>query len=164
MADPMMVPFLVLAVITAVWAVLLVFFVVYQRRSKRQPHSTDNARRPRVSWQVGRWDTDPRHAYVANMGEDTAYEVSVTARDRVIGTAQSVPPYSTNRLSSSSGHPCYVNLCADDRLKRQILVGAHRGTRNAEVRSVDSDRPGFAVRVSWRSARGEWFTQNVRTD
>jgi hypothetical protein len=52
-----------------------------------------------------------RHAYVANVGDDTAYEVSVTACDRVIGRASSVPPYRADRLSSSSELPCYVNFC-----------------------------------------------------
>jgi hypothetical protein len=117
-----------------------------------------------VSWQAGRWDTDPRHAYVANVGDDTAYEVSVTARDRVIGRAPSVPPYRADRLSSSSEPPCYVNFCVDERLKRQISLGADWATQSAQDNAVDPDGLEVVVRVSWRSEHGEWFTQTVRTD
>jgi hypothetical protein len=120
--------------------------------------------RPEVSWQAGRWDTDPRHAYVANVGDDTAYEVSVTARDRVIGRAPSVPPYRADRLSSSSEPPCYVNFCVDERLKRQISLGADWATQSAQDNAVDPDGLEVVVRVSWRSEHGEWFTQTVRTD
>jgi hypothetical protein len=172
--DPMVL--MSLAVMVVLWAVLLVFLVsirpkfrgpsfAYQRRSKRQARSTATVRpQPGVSWQAGRWDTDPRHAYVANVGDDTAYEVSVTACDRLIGRASSVPPYRTDRLSSSSEPPCYVNFCVDERLKRQISLGADRATQSAQDNAVDPDGLEVAVRVSWRSEHGEWFTQTVRTD
>lgn len=154
----------VLSLVVAEMAVLLVFFVAYLYR--RAVEGARQARRPRpgVSWQAGRWDTDPRHAYVANVGDDTAYEVSVTASDRVIGTAQSVPPYRADRLSSSSGLPCYVNFCVGDRIKRRISVGANRATRSAQAKSVGSDRREVVVRVSWRSEDGERFTQTACTD
>jgi hypothetical protein len=117
-----------------------------------------------VSWQAGRWDADPRHAYVANVGDDTAYEVSMTGCERVIGTAPSVPPYRADRLSSSSELPRYVNVCVDERLKRQISLGADWATQSAQDNAVDPDGLEVVVRVSWRSEHGEWFTQTVRTD
>ena len=162
-----MVGLALLIAVAAILYALLLLFVAYQRRYKRWQSNVLAACRPRlptVSWQAGRWDTDPRHAYVANVGDDTAYEVSVTASDRVIGTAESVPPYRADRLCSSSGLPCYVNFCVDDRLKRRISVSADRATRSAQAKSVDSDRHEVVVRVSWRSQDGERFTQTVCTD
>jgi hypothetical protein len=47
------------------------------------------ARRRRAS-------TNPRHAYIANVGDEPAQQVSRTAGDRVIATAQSVSPYRAN--------------------------------------------------------------------
>jgi hypothetical protein len=122
---------------------VFLFFVAYLHR--RAVEGARQARRPRpgVSWQAGRWDTDPRHAYVANAGHETAYEVSVTACDRVIGRASSVPPYRADRLSSSSELPCYVNFCVDERLKRQISLGGDRATQSAQDKAVDPDELGL---------------------
>ena len=151
-------------VVAAAMAVLLVFFVAYLNRRAVEGARQARRRRPGVSWHAGRWDTDPRHAYVANVGDDAAYEVSVTACDRVIGRASSVPPYRAGRLSSSSEPPCYMIFCVDDRIKRRISVGADRATRSAQAKSVGSDRHEVVVRVSWRSEDGERFTQTVCTD
>jgi hypothetical protein len=50
-----------------------------------------------VYWQAGQWDSDPTHVYVANIGDDTAYQVSVTACDEVVERTRSVPPYRIDR-------------------------------------------------------------------
>lgn len=77
----------VLLLFLTVVALLLLFFVVYRGSSARQADWTATAgpHRPRASWQAGRWDTDSRHAFVANVGEGIAYQVSVAAvaRERV---------------------------------------------------------------------------------
>ena len=124
----------VLLLLLTVAALLLLFFAAYKWSSKRQADwtATTEPREPTVSWQVGRWDTDARHAYVANVGEATAYEVNIMASDRVLGTAQSVPPYSADRLSSSSEPPCYVNFCVHERIKRRISSGVDGATRSAQ--------------------------------
>lgn len=115
-----------------------------------------------MCWLAGRWDTDPAHAYVANIGDDTAYDVSVTVRDHVIGRALRVPPYRTARLPSSSKLPYYLNVCVDQWSKRQISVGA-RATHGGQVKLVDPDGPDAVVGVSWRSENDEWRSQTVRT-
>jgi hypothetical protein len=123
------------AAVAIAWLLLL----RYRRKFGRQiPPATTGAQR--VSWQVGRWDDDPRHAYIANVGDDTAYEVSVSAHDRVVATARSVPSYSADRLSPSSESPCYLNFSV--------------------VPQPDSDH--LEVTVRWMSANGERFTRDVR--
>ena len=153
-----------LLLLLAAVAVLLTTVVAYRQRFTWLD-STTSARlgRPRVSWQAGRWDTDPRHCYVANVGDGTAYEVNVTAFDRVIATAQSVPPYRADRLSSTSEPPCYLNFCVDQRLKRSVSFGPDRAIRSALDKTVDPDRLEVVVQVSWRSENSEHFTQTVRT-
>jgi hypothetical protein len=157
----------ILLAIFTVAALLLLSFIAYAYKwsSKQQAGSAATAgpRRPGVSWQAGRWDTDSRHAYVANVGDDTAHEVSVTAFDQVVGTAQSVPPYRADRLSSSSEPPFYVNFCVHERRNQRISFGADRATRSAQGNAVDPDPLEVLIRVSW-SDHGEWFSQTVRTD
>jgi hypothetical protein len=157
--------FVALSLLLAGVAVLLTTVVAYKDRLKWLAGSTTTARlrRPRVSWQAGRWDTDPRHGYVANVGDGTAYEVNVTASDRVIATAQCVPPYRADRLSSPSEPPCYLNFCVDQRLKRPVSFGSDRAIRSALDKTVDPDRLEVIVQVSWRSENSEYFTQTVRT-
>jgi hypothetical protein len=53
-----------------------------------------------VRWQFGRWDTDPRRVYVANVCDATAYDVKVTVHDCVISTAVGVPPFDANLLDT----------------------------------------------------------------
>lgn len=161
---------------TVMVAVLLVSGLAYDRwwRQRRQVGSAvgvSPGRGPVVRWLAGRWDTDPRHAYVANIGDDTAYEVSVTACDRVIGRTRSVPPYRTARLPSSSELPCYVNFCVDERLKREderlkreIARGADGAMRSAQDNAVGLDGLQVVVQVAWRSEHGEWCTQTVGTN
>ena len=153
----------VASLLLAVVALVLLLAVAYKRRSKQQASLAANAKPNQsvVSWQAGRWDADRRHAYVANLGEGVAYEVSVTAYDRIIGTAQSVPPFRAGRLSSTSEAPCYVNFCVDQRLAPGAFRGAYRASHSALDKAVDSDRAEFVVRVSWRSECGEWFTQTA---
>ena len=49
--------------------------------------------------------TPTRHAYVANLGDDTAYDVSVTDGEQVVATASSVPPFSADRLGVDFSAP-----------------------------------------------------------
>jgi hypothetical protein len=150
----------------AVAALLDLALVAYQRRSKRQACSiaTPRPRESAVSWQAGRWDTDRRHAYVANVGAETAYEVSVTASDRVVGSAPSGPPYRAGRQSTVSELPCYVNFCVNQRLTQRIPSMQTRASHYAQHEAVDPDRGEVVVRVGWRSEHGQWHTQTVRTD
>jgi hypothetical protein len=78
---------------TVVMAVLLPFGIAWDRqlRQQRRPTFARETRWPRVYWQAGRWDTDASHAYIANIGDDTAYDVSVTAYDRVRVDISSAP-------------------------------------------------------------------------
>jgi len=153
----------VASLLSAVVALLLLWVVAYKRRSKQQASLAANAgpNQSVVSWHAGRWDADRRHAYVANLGEGVAYEVSVTAYDRVVGTAQCVPPFRAGRLSSTSEVPCYVNFCFDQRLAPGASRGAYGASQSAPDNAVDTDRAEFLVRVSWRSEHGEWFSQTV---
>jgi hypothetical protein len=169
-ADPIVVPSLFTAVtcIVCASAIPVVVIIARKRWLEKQSWRAINAaarpRRPAVSWQAGRWDADPRHAYVANVGDDTAYEVSVTACERVVGTAQRVPPYRADALSSTSELPCYINFCVDQRLNRPISLAAEEAPQTAQNKTVCPDRTEVVVRVDWRSDGGEWFNQTVRTD
>lgn len=163
MSDPA--PVVILLAIFTVAVLLLLFLIAYKWSSKQQAEWTSTAwpRRPGVSWQAGRWDTDTRHAYVANVGDDTAQEVSVTVFGEVVGTAQSVPPYRADRLSSSSEPPFYVNFCVHEGPNQRISFGADRATRSAQDKAVDPDAFEVLVHISW-SEHGECFSQTVRTD
>jgi hypothetical protein len=132
----------------AVMVVLLPFGIAYDRRLRQQLRSTvlGATGRPRVFWQAGRWDTDPSHAYVANIGDDTAYDVSVTAYDRVVGRTRNVPPCRADWMLASSELPCYLSFRVEGRP------------------AVDPGRSDVAVLVSWRSENDDWFTQTVRAD
>lgn len=164
----MVVAFLFTAVPCIVCAIPVVVMIARKRwleqQSRRAVTAAARPGPPAVSWQAGRWDTDPRHAYVANLGDDIAYEVSVTACERVVGTAQRVPPYRTNALSSSSELPCYINFCVDELLNRPISLDAEAGPRTARNKTICPDLTEVVVRIDWRSDGGEWFNQSVRTD
>lgn len=140
-----------LLVLLAVVELLLVVVVAYTWRSKRQALSTTVARphSPAVSWRAGRWDVEPRHASVANVGDVTACEVSVTEDDRVVGRAERVPPYRADRLSSSAELLCYVDCCLAQRLQR-MAVGPAKVARNLQTVGAAS-RVEVKVRVRWRS-------------
>jgi hypothetical protein len=114
----------------------------------------------RVRWQGGRWDSDVRHAYVANLGDDTAYEVSVVEHQQIIAASPSVPPFSADRLSSASGPPCYLNFCVHTAVNSGIPTGSAGATYRARAYSGETDR--VAVQVRWRTELGEWCTQDVR--
>lgn len=154
MRDPA--PVVILLAIFMVAVLLLLLFIASKWSSKQRAEwsSTARPRRPGVNWQAGRWDTDSRHAYVANVGDDTAQEVSVTVFHQVVGTAQSVPPYRADRLSSSSEPPFYVNFCIHKSPNQRISFGADRVTRSAQDKAVDPDAFEVLVRVSW-SEHGE---------
>jgi hypothetical protein len=159
-------PFLVFASCGVVGAVLMVFFAGYKRRSMKMRAPTPEPARhaPSARWQAGRWDTDARHAYVANLGDDTAYEVSVTEGQQVVATAPRVPPYSADRLASTSAPPCYVNFCVHSRSQQRSLVTTASGTPRESGRCNGAMASGVVVQVSWRSESGEWSTQTVHAD
>jgi hypothetical protein len=133
-----------------VMAVLLPFGIAWDRqlRQQRRPTFARETRWPRVYWQAGRWDTDASHAYIANIGDDTAYDVSVTAYDRVVGLTRSVPPCRADWMLASSELPCYLSFRVEGRPET----------------AVDPGRSDVAVRISWRSENDDWFTQTVRAD
>jgi hypothetical protein len=137
-ADPVALCSWVLAVMVVSWAVLLPLGLPYDRLLKRQLRSTAHGTRrrdpPGVFWQLGRWDSDPSHMYVANIGDGTAYQVSVAARDEVIERTSKVPPCRADRMNLTSTLPYYVTFGVGQPPKRQI-------------------------RVSWRSENDEWFSQ-----
>lgn len=115
---------------------------------------------PGVYWQAGRWDSDPSHAYVANIGDDTAYEVSVTVCDHVVGKVASVPPCHSERMSSSSKLPYYTTFCVDQWANREVCVAA-RITHGEQDDAVDPDESEIVIRVSWRSENDEWYAQTM---
>jgi hypothetical protein len=71
-ADQPVVLFQFFGAIIALWALLRVFFVGWKRRLNLQMQSTLTAqpRQLAARWQAGRWDTDERHVYVANIGDE----------------------------------------------------------------------------------------------
>ncbi|OBK11276.1 hypothetical protein A9W96_11125 [Mycobacterium sp. 1245852.3] len=158
--------FLVLLLVLAALTLLLIAVVAYKARSERQAGSTQplDSSRPCATWQAGRWDSDPRHTYVANVGDDTAYEVSVTTSDRVLETARTVPPYRADRLSSPSGPPCYLNFCVDLRRKRPVFFGPTGGVQSVHEHSVLPEGFDIVIQVRWRSENGERFTEIVHVD
>lgn len=163
-----MLPFVVLGscgVVGAVVGAAMLFVAGRQCRLTTIPASTADPARtsPAAHWQAGRWDADDRHAYVANLGDDTAYDVSVTEGDQVVAPASSVPPYSARRLASISGPPCYLNFCVHNGAEQRSLVDATGGTQR-ELGDARAKTAGIAVRVRWRSARGEWSSQTVHAD
>jgi hypothetical protein len=131
-------------------ALFLPFGIAYDRRLRLQLRSTvlGATGRPRVFWHAGRWDTDSSRAYVANIGDDTAYDVSVTAYDRVVGLTRSVPPCRADWMLVSSELPCYLCFRVEGRPDN----------------AFDPGRSDVAVLVSWRSENDDWFTQTVRAD
>jgi len=154
--------------------------IVYSRRAREADPGVDLVpQRSKVTWQAGRWDADTRHAYVANMGSATAYEVSVTTCDgcdRVIGPVEEVPAFGIDQFSSSQ-LPCYVVFSVP--LDRQFSAAQLEHATGRVGRGVGGigDRrrlPGaahiaarlhvVAVRIDWRSAEGRWFSQTVCTE
>lgn len=114
---------------------------------------------PSAQWQAGRWDVDPRHAYLANVGDATAYDVTVTVSGNVSCTAEAVPPFSAERLSSS-GQACYVNLSVRQGLgASEVMTTQSRERGNAATETTEVD-----VHVRWRTASGEWCSQNAIID
>jgi hypothetical protein len=154
-----------IVIAAGIMAVLLPFSVPYQRQLRQQLRSAAvrAAQRPRVCWQAGRWDTDPSHFYVANIGDDTAYEISVTAHGRVVGRTRSVPPCRADWLLESSGPPCYMMFRVDQWSNRLVSLGV-LGPHGVGDKAVDPDSFGTTVRVTWRSENDNWFTQTVRAD
>jgi hypothetical protein len=152
-------PALVVAPLLVLAAVYLMLFasVAYKRRAKRELSESTSPSEPDVQWQAGRWDTDPRHAYLANVGDVAAYDVSVTLSDGVTCTAEFVPPFCADQLSSS-GVPCYVNLSIRQRIRSSATAAVQsRGSANPTTDLVEVD-----VHVRWRTDSGEWHVQNVR--
>jgi hypothetical protein len=84
-------------------------------------------------------DKDARFAYVANLGEATAFDISVTSSGEVISAVPIVPAYGPDRLSSSSTQQCNLNLFIRERFGNDVVV-----------------------QIKWRFDDREWFTQTVR--
>lgn len=150
-----------LAALGAVY-VTLIAAVGYKWWARRLQELTVPASpsQPSAQWQAGRWGMDPRHAYLANVGDATAYDVSVTVSGKFACTAATVPPFSAERLSSSSGQACYVNLSVRQRLGASaVMTTQSRESGNAATETTEVD-----VHVRWRTASGEWCTQNATID
>lgn len=154
------VPSVVVAPLVALAAAYLAFIFALGRKwwAKRQRGLTVSASpyETRAHWEAGRWDIDPRHAYLANVGDATAYDVSVTLSDKVVCTAETVPPFSAEGLSSSSGLPCYVNLSVRQPFVASLAMTMGRGTGNAVPETSEVE-----VQVRWRTSSGEWHTQSA---
>ena len=155
-----------LAAASGAGAVVFAFLVGYRRRFThvRGTIITCTQRRLGAHWQAGRWDADARHAYVANLGDDTAYDVAVIEDHRVIATARSVPPFSADRFTSTSALPCYVNFCVHSEHHARPPVAAAGRPNRGRTAAVSTSQSPIAVQVSWRSERGEWCTHMVRSD
>lgn len=154
-------PSLVVAPLVALAVVYIVFIFALGCKwwAKRQCELTVSAppSESRAQWQAGRWDPDPRHAYLANVGDATAYDVTVMLFDKIVCTAETVPPFTAERLSSSSGLPCYVNLSVRQRLGASAAVTTQsRDSGNAVAETSEVD-----VQVRWRAASGEWHAQSA---
>ena len=157
-------PPLVVAPLVALAAVYLAFICALGCKwwAKRQQELTvsPSVSVPHARWQTGRWDIDPRHAYLANVGDATAYDVTVTQSDRVVCTAETVPSFSAERLSSSSELPCYVNLSVRQRLGASLAMSTERH----ESGNAAPQTSGLDLQVRWRTASGEWHTQSAVID
>lgn len=166
MADQPVVLFQFFGAVIALWALLQVFFVGCKRRLNLQMQSMLAAqpRQRAARWQAGRWDTDERHAYVANIGDGAAHDVRVTEGQRVVATAAVVPPYSTDELLSTSGLPCYLNFCIHADVKQRIPVNAGSARRGVHAASAGGGQCRVAITVSWRTEDGEWSKQEIQAD
>ena len=154
-------PSLLLAPLVALAAAYLAFIFALGCKwwAKRQRELTVSASASEccAHWQAGRWDIDPRHAYLANVGDATAYDVSITLSDKVVCTAETVPPFSAERLSSSSGLPCYVNLSVRQRFGASLAMTMGRHGSGKAIPETSE----LEVQVRWRAASGEWHTQSA---
>ena len=112
----------------------------------------------------GRWDTDERHAYVANVGDGCAYDVSITEGEQVVATAKTVPAYCADQLMSTSRPTCYLNFCIHEDVQHRTAVNASSTVLGAQPASTNRARRHVAVVVSWRGEDGEWSTQRVLAD
>jgi hypothetical protein len=139
------------------------FIVTYKRRVLRVRGTTDIAAEPGVGarWQAGRWDSDARHAYIANLGDDTAYDVSVTEHHHVVAAAPSVPPFNANQLTPAADVPCYLNFCVHPNPAAPAPATPHR--HRMPALPIDNTAPAIAVQVTWRTGRGDWTTRTVHT-
>lgn len=159
-------PSLVVAPLMALAAVYLafVFALGCSWWAKRQQELTAPGSPPksRAHWQAGRWDIDPRHAYayLANVGDTTAYDVTVTVSGEVVCLAEAVPPFSAERLSSSAGLPCYLNLP----VRQGIRASSAMTAQSSEGADTLTEMAQAVVRVNWRTASGEWQTQSATVD
>jgi hypothetical protein len=163
--DRSMLIFVAFGAASGLGAALYAWLVSYKRRlTAIRATIPPTLRAVGAHWQAGRWDADARHAYVANLGDDTAYDVTVVENERVIATAPSVPPFSADRFRSTTTLPCYVNFCVHSELDaRPPLAAAGRPQRGRRT-PVSISQSRIAVQVSWRTERGEWSTHTVRSD
>lgn len=157
-------PALVLAPLSVLGLVYaaFVFAIGYKWLASRRERRTEMPTpcQEVTQWQAGHWDVEPQHVYLANIGDSFAYEVIVTQGDEVICTAEAVPPFSAERMSSAAGLPWYLNLSARQRLQSSPAVT----TRGVRTGSVGSGSAMGDVRVRWRTQSGVWRTQTAAID
>jgi hypothetical protein len=138
-----------------------------------------------VKWQAGRQDkSNAGWLYVANIGEDTAYEVSLIAWDgheRVSVKADTVPPRLLNEHAESDP-PGYIDFrlslreengptatqAASMRLVMPPEGSAYREEFEAQQRELEEimdrqQRQQVVVRITWRSELGRWSTETLQT-
>jgi hypothetical protein len=161
--DPSLMMFLALIALGGFGASLAAVIVRYQHRLLRCQGMVSPAAQLRggVRWQVGRWDSDPRHVYVANLGDDIAYEVEVAEDQKVLATAPSVPPYSASPLRSIRDQPCYLNACIRGTLMPRAAASVGRVR---EEHSASPSEDGVVLQVSWRTGLGERCTGSICAD
>lgn len=157
-------PPLVVAPLIALGAVYLVFIVAlsctWRVKRQREPTEPASSSESSARWQAGRWDIDPHHAYLANVGDAAAYDVTVAVSGTVACTAECVPPFDAQRLSSTSGLPCYVNLSVRQPLAAQPVMS----TRRRESAHAVAETTALDVHVRWRTASGNWHVQSATID
>lgn len=155
-------PTALLAVLFVVIALYLALFVRLISRwwaKQRQPMVESGVVAHRqASWQSGWWDENLARAYVANVGDEAAHQVSIKRGGCVLATATSVPSFSAETIAGSSGLPCYVDLSVRQPERQQAMASSRRLATmgDAEIGTLD-------LLVEWRSAAGKWCTQRIRT-
>jgi len=182
---------LTLTVITALLAAgSLGAVIVYGRRNadlaaqavEKTKAGNELAReRSIVNWQAGRQDNAiAGWLYVANIGEDTAHDVTVLAwdgHDRVTVKADKVPPCLSDRKNG------YIEFTLAHRVEngpdptraeenkpimppeesRAFQEFRERFWRPYEDSIAAEERRQVAVRIAWRSEHGRWSSKTLHT-
>ena len=144
-----------LLVVALLWLVV----IVYGRRPRAAPRQANALAvdHPVVEWQAGRWDKgNAGRLFVANVGDDTAHEVSLVASDRhdkVALKVDRIPPYQPG--DEQLPEPCYVEFS----LKYRATHGPDPADANVEA----DDGRQVEVQLTWRSEHGRWSAQTLHT-